>query len=89
MKHLKAIASYVLFAPVCGLKPGDFVYMFGGLHLYQNRLEPAKLQLSREPRALPQMKLNPAVKNIGHFKFEALGLTGYDPRPGIKAPIAV
>jgi thymidylate synthase len=87
------IASYALLtlmvAQVCGLKPGDFVHTFGDLHLYANHLDQAKLQLSREPRPLPQMKLNPAVKNIDHFKFEDFELTGYDPHPGIKAPIAV
>ena len=87
------IASYALLtlmvAQVCGLKPGDFVHTFGDLHLYSNHVEQAKLQLSREPRPLPQMKLNPAVKNIDHFKFEDFELAGYDPHPAIKAPIAV
>jgi thymidylate synthase len=87
------IASYALLtrmmAQVCGLKPGEFVHTFGDLHLYQNHLEQAKLQLSREPRPLPQMKLNPAVKNIHDFQFEDFELVGYDPHPGIKAPIAV
>jgi thymidylate synthase len=87
------IASYALLtlmvAQVCGLKPGDFVHTFGDLHLYKNHLEQAKLQLAREPRALPQMKLNPAVKNIDDFKFEDFELAGYDPHPAIKAPIAV
>ncbi|MGB7748514.1 MAG: thymidylate synthase [Verrucomicrobiia bacterium] len=87
------IASYAMLtlmvAQVCGLKPGDFIHTFGDLHLYQNHIEQAKLQLSREPRPLPQMKLNPAVKNIDHFKFEDFELTGYDPHPAIKAPIAV
>jgi len=87
------IASYALLtlmvAQVCGLKPGDFVHTFGDLHLYANHLEQAKLQLSREPRPLPQMKLNPAVKHIDHFKFEDFELVNYDPHPGIKAPIAV
>jgi thymidylate synthase len=87
------IASYALLtlmvAQVCGLKPGDFVHTFGDLHLYANHLEQAKLQLSREPRPLPQMKLNPAVKTINGFKFEDFELIGYDPHPGIKAPIAV
>jgi thymidylate synthase len=87
------IASYALLtmmvAQVCDLKPGTFVHTFGDLHLYQNHLEQAKLQLSREPRPLPQMKLNPAVKNIHDFKFEDFELVGYDPHPAIKAPIAV
>ena len=87
------IASYALLtlmvAQVCGLKPGDFVHTFGDVHLYKNHLEQAKLQLTREPRALPQMKLNPAVKNIHDFKFEDFELLGYNPHPGIKAPIAV
>jgi thymidylate synthase len=87
------IASYALLtmmvAQVCGLKPGDFVHTFGDLHLYANHVEQAKLQLSREPRPLPQMKLNPAVKNIEDFKFEDFELVNYDPHPGIKAPIAV
>jgi thymidylate synthase len=87
------IASYALLtlmvAQVCGLKPGTFVHTFGDLHLYSNHIEQAKLQLSREPRPLPQMKLNPAVKNIDHFKFEDFELVNYDPHPAIKAPIAV
>ena len=87
------IASYAMLtmmvAQVCGLKPGDFVHTFGDLHLYSNHLEQAKLQLSREPRPLPQLKLNPAVKSIHDFKFEDFELVGYDPYPGIKAPIAV
>jgi thymidylate synthase len=87
------IASYALLtlmvAQVCGLKPGDFVHTFGDLHLYSNHVEQAKLQLSREPRPLPQMKLNPAVKKIDDFKFEDFELVNYDPHPGIKAPIAV
>jgi thymidylate synthase len=87
------IASYALLtlmvAQVCDLKPGDFVHTFGDLHLYSNHVEQAKLQLSREPRPLPQMKLNPAVRNIHDFKFEDFELVGYDPHPGIKAPIAV
>jgi thymidylate synthase len=87
------IASYALLtmmvAQVTGLKPGTFVHTFGDLHLYANHLEQAKLQLTREPRPLPTMKINPAVKNIHDFKFEDFELVGYDPHPGIKAPIAV
>jgi thymidylate synthase len=87
------IASYALLtlmvAQVCGLKPGTFVHTFGDLHLYSNHLEQAKLQLTREPRPLPQLKLNPAVKNIHDFQFEDFELAGYDPHPHIKAPVAV
>ncbi len=87
------IASYALLtmmvAQVCALKPGTFVHTFGDLHLYANHLEQAKLQLAREPRPLPQMKLNPAVKNIHEFQYEHFELVGYDPHPAIKAPIAV
>jgi thymidylate synthase len=87
------IASYALLtlmvAQVCGLKLGEFVHTFGDLHLYANHVEQAKLQLSRAPRPLPRMKLNPAVKNIDNFKFEDFELIGYDPHPAIKAPIAV
>jgi thymidylate synthase len=87
------IASYALLtlmvAQVCDLKPGEFVHTFGDLHLYSNHLEQAKLQLTREPRPLPQMKLNPKVKNIDDFEFEDFELVGYDPHPPIKAPVAV
>ncbi len=87
------IASYALLtmmiAQVCDLKPGTFVHTFGDLHLYSNHLEQAKLQLTRAPRPLPRMKLNPSVREIHDFKYEDFELTGYDPHPAIKAPIAV
>lgn len=87
------IASYALLtmmmAQVTGRKPGFFVHTFGDVHLYLNHLEQAKLQLSREPRALPQMKINPNVNNIFEFKFEDFELLNYDPHPAIKAPIAI
>ncbi|MGD1086955.1 MAG: thymidylate synthase [Verrucomicrobiota bacterium] len=87
------IASYALLtmmvAQVCGLRPGTFVHTFGDLHLYRNHIDQAKTQLSRAPRPLPKMRLNPAVRNIHDFQFEDFELTGYDPHPGIKAPIAV
>jgi thymidylate synthase len=87
------IASYALLtlmvAQVCDLKPGTFVHTFGDLHLYSNHLEQARTQLAREPRALPTMTLNRDVKNIHDFKFEDFTLSGYDPHPAIKAPIAV
>lgn len=87
------IASYALLtmmvAQVCDLKLGDFVHTFGDLHLYNNHVEQAKLQLSREPRALPRMKINSQVKNIFEFKFEDFVLENYDPHPGIKAPVAI
>ena len=87
------IASYALFtmmvAQVCELKLGDFVHTFGDAHLYSNHIEQTMTQLSREPRALPTMRINPAVKNIFDFKFEDFTLEGYDPYPGIKAPVAI
>ncbi|MEC8826970.1 MAG: thymidylate synthase [Verrucomicrobiota bacterium] len=87
------IASYALvtmmMAQVCDLKPGDFVHTFGDLHLYQNHLDQAREQLSREPRTLPQMEINPDVKEIDGFCYEDFELIGYDPHPTIKAPIAV
>ena len=87
------IASYALLtmmvAQVSGLQPGEFVHTFGDLHLYQNHLDQAREQLSREFRPLPRMQLNPEVKNIHDFQFEDFTLTDYDPHPAIKAPIAV
>jgi thymidylate synthase len=87
------IASYALLtmmvAQVCDLRPGEFVHTFGDLHLYQNHLEQAREQLSRDFRSLPRIQLNPAVKNIHDFRFEDFTLTEYDPHPAIKAPISV
>ncbi len=87
------IASYALLtmmvAQVTGFKPGTFVHTFGDLHLYSNHLEQARLQLTREPRALPQMQLNPAVTDIHGFSYSDFTLVGYDPHPAISAPIAV
>ncbi|HCM41105.1 MAG: thymidylate synthase [Bdellovibrionales bacterium GWB1_52_6] len=87
------IAGYALLtmmiAQVTGLKLGDFVHTLGDAHLYSNHIEQAKLQLSREPRPLPRMKLNTDVKSIFDFKYEDFQLEGYDPHPGIKAPVAV
>ena len=87
------IASYALLtmmvAQVCGLRAGDFVHTLGDAHLYLNHLEQADLQLTRAPRELPRMRLNPAVTSIFDFRFEDFTLDGYDPWPGIAAPIAV
>lgn len=87
------IASYALLtmmmAQVCGLQYGDFVHTFGDVHLYSNHIEQAKLQLTREPRPLPTMKINPDVKDIFSFKFEDFTLENYDPHPHIKAPVAI
>jgi len=87
------IASYSLLtlmvAQVCGLKPGEFVHTFGDLHLYLNHLEQVETQLARTPKALPRVRLNPAVTTLEDFHFEDFELLEYDPHPGIKAPIAV
>lgn len=87
------IASYALLtmmvAQVCGLKPGNFVHTFGDAHIYLNHMDQVKLQLSRQPRPLPTMRLNPEVDDIFSFTYEDFQLEGYDPHPGIKAPIAV
>ena len=87
------IASYSLLtmmvAQVTGLVPGEFVHTFGDAHIYLNHLEQAKLQLTREPKPLPVMKINPEITNIFNFRFEDFELTGYDAHPHIKAPVAV
>jgi len=87
------IASYALLlqmmAQVSGLKAGDFIHTTGDTHLYLNHLEQAKLQLTREPRPLPKMLINPDVKNIFDFKYEDFQLTDYDPWPHIKAVVSV
>ena len=87
------IASYALLtmmvAQVCDLQPGDFVHTFGDLHIYLNHIDQVEFQLSRDPRPLPIMKLNPERKHIRDFVYEDFQLSGYDPHPSIKAPIAV
>jgi thymidylate synthase len=87
------IASYavltLMLAQVCGYKPGDFVHTLGDAHLYSNHLEQTRLQLSRAPRALPQLRINPEVRDLYAFRFEDFSLEGYDPHPHIAAPVAV
>ena len=87
------IASYALLtmmiAQICGLQYGDFIHTFGDAHLYSNHLEQTRLQLSREPKKLPQMKINPDINNIFSFHFEDFELIGYDPHPHIKAEVAI
>src|SRR5690606_12107170 len=87
------IASYALLlmmvAQVCELEVGDYIHSFGDVHIYNNHLEQVKKQLSRTPKALPVMKLNPEIKNIFDFKYEDFTLENYDPHPGIKGPVAV
>ena len=86
------IASYALLtqmmAQVCGLEPGEFVHTLGDAHLYLNHLEQADEQLAREPRPLPRLRLNPAVKSVFDFRYEDFTLEGYDPWPAIKAPMS-
>lgn len=87
------IASYALLtlmvAQVCGLEPGDFVHTFGDVHIYHNHFEQVALQLSREPKPLPQVRLRPEVQDLFAFTFDDIEVTGYQPHPAIKAPIAV
>jgi thymidylate synthase len=87
------IASYALLtmmvAQVCGMVPGDFVHTFGDVHIYNNLKDQVDLQLTREPRALPKMTLNPDVKNIFDFKFEDFTLSEYDPHPHIAGEVSV
>ena len=87
------IASYSLFtmmiAQVCGLKPGVFVHTFGDAHIYLNHLDQVNLQLTRTPKKIPTMKINPNVKSIFDFKYEDFELEGYDPYPAIKGEVAV
>lgn len=87
------IASYALFtmmmAQVCGLEPGEFIHHFGDVHLYKNHIDQAKEQLTRTPRKLPTIKINPDVKNIEDFVFEDFELIGYDPMPHIKAQVSI
>ena len=87
------IASYALLtlmmAQVTGLQPGEFIHTFGDAHIYLNHMEQVKLLLSREPKTLPVMKINPGIKDIFGFRYEDFELTGYDPYPAIKAPVAV
>jgi thymidylate synthase len=87
------IASYALLthmlAQVCGLQVGDFVHTLGDAHIYLNHMDQVQLQLSREFRSLPQLKINPTVTDLFDFVFEDFEIVGYDPHPGIKAPVAV
>jgi thymidylate synthase len=79
----------MMVAQVCGLKPGDFIHTLGDAHIYNNHMEQVKTQLSRQPRQLPVMLLNPAVRKIEDFTFADFTLENYDPHPHIKAPISV
>lgn len=87
------IASYslltMMIAQVCGLLPGEFIHVLGDTHIYLNHIEQVRLQLSREPKPYPKMNINPNVRNIFEFKYEDFILEGYNPHPGIKAPIAI
>jgi thymidylate synthase len=79
----------LMVAQVCGLQPGEFVHSFGDVHLYTDHLEQAKLQLTREPRPLPTLLLDPEVKDLFAFRFEDFTLENYDPHPHIKAAVSV
>jgi thymidylate synthase len=87
------IASYALLtlmvAQVCGLKPGEFIHTFGDAHIYLNHLEQVELQLSREPRTLPQLELNPGIDNLFNFRFADVTLLNYDPHPAIRGEVSV
>ena len=87
------IASYAalthMVAQVCNLTPGDFIHTLGDAHIYSNHVEQVRTQLSREPRPLPRLRLNPERRELRDFVFEDFELTGYDPHPAIKAPVAV
>jgi thymidylate synthase len=79
----------MMVAQVCGYEPGEFVHTLGDAHLYRNHLDQARLQLTREPRPLPKMKINPNVKDLFSFQYEDFELIGYDPHPAIKAEVSV
>ena len=79
----------MMVAQVCNLKPKEFIHTLGDAHIYSNHVEQAKLQLSREPRSLPTMRINPEVKDIFSFQYEDFTLENYDPHPHIKADVAV
>ena len=87
------IASYALLthmvAQVCGLGVGEFVHTLGDAHLYSNHVEQAREQLSREPRPLPRLRLNPAVRDLFAFTYDDIAIEGYEPHPAIRAPVAV
>jgi thymidylate synthase len=79
----------MMLAQSCGLKPGEFIHTFGDVHIYLNHIEQVNLQLTREPRALLKMEINPEVKSIFDFKYEDFNLVGYDPYPAIKGAVSV
>ena len=79
----------MMIAQVCDLEPGEFVHSFGDVHIYQNHVEQVKMQMEREPRILPKLKINPNVKDIFSFEFEDFALEGYDPHPHIKGVVSV